>query len=158
MANAQTSKQSGVDLGKLEHRWGKSLIDAGWVGFPSVFLKRQQALGLDELDVNILLQLADHWWERDNLPFPSKKLLADRIGVTPRTIQRRIARMESVGFIKRIERRHPNGGNKTNRYSFDGLIKEAESFAQEELKEREKRKREKSGRNTRKGRRHLRAV
>lgn len=96
MANAQTSKRSGVDLGKLEHRWGKSPIDASWVAVPSVFLKRQQELGLDGLDLNILLQLEDHWWERDNLPFPSKKLLADRIGVTPRTIQRRIAGMEGA--------------------------------------------------------------
>ena len=157
MTSAQTSKGSRVNLGKLEHRWGKSLIDAGWVGFPSVFLQRQQALGLDPFDVNILLQLADHWWERDNLPFPSKKTLADRIGVKPRTIQRHVARMETAGFIKRIERRHRNGGNKTNRYSFDGLIKEAERFAQEALKEREKRRSEKSERDTRKGR-HLRAV
>ena len=94
MPSAHTSKASGVDVGKLEHRWGKSLIDAGLVAFPSVFLQRQQALGLDPLDVNILLQLADHWWERDNLPFPSKKTLADRIGVKPRTIQRHIARMK----------------------------------------------------------------
>ncbi len=157
MASAQTSKEPGVDVGKLEHRWGKSVIDAGWVAFPSVFLQRQQALGLDPLDVNILLQLADHWWERDNLPFPSKKTLADRIGVKPRTIQGHIARMESAGFVRRIERRHRNGGNKTNRYSFDGLIREAEPFAQEVLKEREKRKHEKSTRDTRKGR-HLRAV
>lgn len=157
MADAQSSKCSAIDLGKLEHRWGKALVDAGWLGFPSVFLRRQQALGLDALDVNILLQLVDHWWERDNLPFPSKKTLADRIGVTPRTIQRRIARMESAGFIARMARRHNNGGNKTNRYSFDGLIREAERFAQEAPNEREKRKREKSARDTRKGR-HLRAV
>lgn len=152
MANSQTTEASAVDVGKLEQRWGRLLIDAGWVAFPSVFLQRQQALGLDPLDVNILLQLADHWWERDNLPFPSKKTLADRIGVTPRTIQRRIARMESAGFIKRIERRDRNGGNRTNRYSFAGLIKEADPFAHEVLKEREKRKHEKSARDKRKGR------
>ena len=157
MASEQTSQALGVDVGKLEHRWGKPLIDAGWVAFPSVFLQRQQALGLDPLDVNILLQLADHWWERNNLPFPSKKTLADRIGVKPRTIQRHISRMESAGFVKRIERRHSNGGNKTNRYNFDGLIRAAEPFAQEALKEREKRRHEKSARNTRKGR-PLRAV
>ena len=121
-----------------------------------MFLQRQQALGLDPL-VNILLQLADHWWERDNAPFPSKKTLADRIGVAPRTVQRRVHRMESAGFIKRIERHHPHGGNKTNRYSFDGLIKEADQFAQELLKQRETRKREESERNNKKGR-YLRVV
>jgi len=65
--------------------------------------------------------------------------------------------MESAGFVKRIVRRHRNGGNKTNRYSFDGLIREAEPFAQEALKERERRKHEKSASDTRRGR-HLRAV
>jgi hypothetical protein len=60
--------------------------------------------------------------------------------------------MESAGFVRRLPRRHRNGGNKTNRYSFDGLIREAEPFAQEVLRECEKRKREKSARDTRKGR------
>jgi hypothetical protein len=54
--------------------------------------------------------------------------------------------MEGAGFVRRIARRHRNGGNKTNRYSFAGLIREAEPFAQEALKEREKRKHEKSAR------------
>ena len=65
--------------------------------------------------------------------------------------------MESAGFVRRIPRRHRNGGNKTNRYSFDGLTREAEPFAQDTLKKREKRKHEKSARDTRK-RRHSHTV
>jgi len=59
MNTAQASKASGLDLGR-----GAPLgevRDRRELGsFASVFLQRQQALGFDPLDVNILLQLADH--------------------------------------------------------------------------------------------------
>ena len=136
--------------GRLEQKWGKLAIQAGWLGLPSVLLQRQQALGLDPLDLNILLQIADHWWERENLPYPSKKSIAKRIGVDPRTVQRRIAQMEKDRLIQRIPRHHSTGGSKTNIYSFEGLIREAEPYAQEILNERETRKRTRSDRDTRK--------
>ncbi len=37
-------------------------MDAGWTAIPSIILDKQHALGLDPIDVNILLQLAKHWW------------------------------------------------------------------------------------------------
>ncbi len=150
MTRTQTALDPKTQVGRLEQKWGKLIIEAGWLAVPSVFLQRQRAFRLDPLDLNILLQIADHWWERGNLPFPSKKTLAERIGVDPRTVQRRIAQMEKDGLIHRIPRRHNSGGSKTNIYSFDGLIREAEPYAQEILNERDKRKREKSDRDTRK--------
>ncbi len=45
---------------------------------PSIILEKQHALGLDAIDVNILLQLARHWWYRDNPPHPSKASIAHR--------------------------------------------------------------------------------
>lgn len=69
-------------------------MDAGWTVIPSVIIERQQVLGLDALDVNILLHLATYWWTPDNKPHPAKKTIADAIGVEPRTVQRRIAALE----------------------------------------------------------------
>jgi DNA-binding transcriptional regulator YhcF (GntR family) len=150
MTKARVSTDQKSDGGKLERKWGKLAIQAGWLGFPSVFLQRQRALRLDPLDLNILLQIADHWWEQENLPYPSKKTIAKRIGVDPRTVQRRIAQMENDGLIRRNPRRHSSGGSKTNTYSFDGLIREAEPYAKEILNERAIRKRERSDRDIRK--------
>ncbi|MCU7844677.1 MAG: helix-turn-helix domain-containing protein [Candidatus Thiodiazotropha sp. (ex Monitilora ramsayi)] len=123
-----------------EKKWGKPLMDSGWTAFPSIILEKQQALGLDSLDVNLILYLSTYWWEAENKPHPSKKTIADALGVTPRTVQRRIAGLEAAGFIRREYRTDKNKGNNTNRYHFDGLIAEVEPYAQEKLEGIEERK------------------
>ena len=137
-----------------EEKWSKPLWRAGWIGFPSVFVERQQALGLDPLDLNIILHLADYWWTKDRKPFPSKKTIADAMGVTPRTVQRRIASMEKEGLIRRQQRRtkgQGSRGSETNIYHLDGLIKEATPYAEEKLDQREQRRQEDEATRRRKG-------
>lgn len=134
-----------------EKKWTKTLMDAGWLSFPNIILEKQRALGLTPLDINIILYLATYWWTEDNKPRPSKNTIAEAIGVTARTVQRRIAAMEKAGFIRREERRVSREGSRPNLYHFDGLIKEATPYALEkasviqnrkvEDKERQKRKR-----------------
>ena len=125
-----------------ERKWSKTLMDAGWTAIPTVIIERQQALGLDAVDVNILLHLASYWWTHDNKPHPSKNTIAAAIGIHPRTVQRRIAAMEHDGLIHREERRIPGKGSKTNRYHFDGLIKAARPYAREKIQEKEQREAE----------------
>lgn len=141
-----------------ERKWGKPLMDAGYIIFPSIILERQQALGLEPIDVNILLHLARYWWDKDNAPHPSKKSIAAAVGVHHRTVQRRIAAMESGGLIKREERRAASNTSKTNLYHFDGLVKAATPYAEEALQERERRRKEDSEKITRRGRPRLRIV
>lgn len=121
-----------------EQKWTKTLMDAGWTVVPSIIIERQQALGLDSRDLNILLHLATYWWTPDNRPHPSVQKIADAVGVHRRTVQRRIERMEKDGLIERQERRNKGKGqgSKTNIYHFDGLIKEAMPYAQEKIEER----------------------
>ncbi len=141
-----------------ERKWSKPLMDAGWTAFPSVIIERQKAIGLDALDVNIILHLASYWWTKDNKPHPSKTTIANAIGVHPRTVQRRIAKMERDGLIHRQERRVKGKGSRTNLYHFDGLIEAAKPFAKEKIAARKKR--EKTARETagRKGRPKLTVV
>ena len=88
-----------------EDKWTPALMAAaGWTALPSLILDKQPALGIDALDLNILLQLAKYWWKKDDLPYPSKETLGELIGVTPTTIRRRIKRMEAEGLIQRIVR------------------------------------------------------
>ncbi len=135
-----------------ERKWTKPLMDAGWTVMPSVILDRQQALGLDAVDVDILLHLAKHWWERDRLPFPTKKAIAECMGVSESTVQRRIAKMERDGLIERVYRFSPkHQGQRSNAYDFSGLIKEATPYAEEALAERERRRKADAARRTRKG-------
>lgn len=159
MSNSVKKKDEAAQALRMnERKWTKPLMDAGWTAIPAVIIERQAALGLDALDVNILLHLANHWWTVDNKPHPSKATIAAAIGVDPRTVQRRIAQMERAGFIRREERRIPGKGSKTNRYHFDGLIAEARPYADEKLAERQRREREDRTRPGRKGRPQLTVV
>ncbi len=137
-------------LRENERKWTKTLMDAGWTAIPSVILDRQKAFGLDAIDVNILLHLASHWWFASELPFPGKKSIADAMGVSPRTVQRRIAKMEAAELIQRHERRHPKYGQQSNYYDFAGLIKEATPYAEEAIVARKKAREERQSRRSRK--------
>ncbi|MDN8084111.1 helix-turn-helix domain-containing protein [Burkholderia multivorans] len=131
-------------------KWSATLTKAGWTSFPNIIFERQQALGLTPLDINILLHLAGYWWRPGENAHPSKATIAKAIGVTARTVQKRIAAMETAGFIQRIYRKTGVGDNDTNEYDLRGLIEMAKPFAEEKIAERERRQREQAERLTRK--------
>jgi hypothetical protein len=148
MEAAAAKPQGGLRQNEL--KWTKQLMDAGWTAFPSVLLERQQALGLDATDVNVLLHLIRHWWYADNLPHPSKRTIAACMGIHERTVQRRIAQMERDGLIKRVDRYDPVYGQQTNVYDLSGLIEALRPYAEEALQTRKKRQEEDAKRRTRK--------
>jgi predicted transcriptional regulator len=137
MTSTKTKPKS--EISEVEKKWSKPLVDAGWTAIPSVIFERQRALGLDPLDINIILHLAGYWWKAGNAPHPSKATIAAAIDVDPRTIQRRIAKLEGAGFIARIARSSKKGGTTTNQYSFDGLIKAATPYALERIEDKKRR-------------------
>lgn len=99
-----TPKLEQQQLRLNEQKWTRTLMDAGWTVLPSIILERQKALGLDAIDLNILLQLCRYWWYPDRPPFPAKKTIAECIGLDGSTVRRRIARMERDGLIRRERR------------------------------------------------------
>jgi hypothetical protein len=143
------TKEAQDQLTQNEKKWTKALMRAGWTVLPSVILERQQAIGLDALDLNILLHLARYWWYSENPPHPSKKAIAECIGIDKSTVRRRIARMEKDGLILR-EARYDKYGQKTNVYRFDGLITAAAPFAKEAIAARNQQKEDSAKRRTRK--------
>ena len=145
-------------LQENQKKWGVDLIKAGWTLLPNTIFMRQRALGLDSMDINILMVLLSHWWTADNLPFPSKQKIADTIGCDPSTVRRRIQKLEGAGFITRIQRRVEKDRNKTNQYDFSGLIKFATLYAQEEIQAREAGREERAKRTKRKGKPILKVV
>lgn len=118
-------------------KWGKANIDAGWTCIPNILIHRQRTLGLDAVDLNILLHLITYWWEDENLPHPSKDTLAKSIGVSPSTIQRRIRSMEKAGYLKRIIRPKAGEKNDTNLYDLTPLRSILEPHAVVELEARQ---------------------
>ncbi|HTT82167.1 MAG TPA: helix-turn-helix domain-containing protein [Rhizomicrobium sp.] len=137
-------------LRKNEVKWSKPLMQAGWNAIPSIIIEKQKALGLDALDMNIIVHLSNYWWTADNLPHPSVETIANAIGVQPRTVQKRIKALHELGLLSRKERRKTRFGSDTNLYGFEGLIKAATPYAQEKLAERAKREKEEQDRLARK--------
>lgn len=135
MKTIAPSKTEAENLRTNEQKWSKSLMAAGWNVIPNIIIEKQAALGLDALDMNIVLHLSHYWWQRDNAPHPSVATIAAAIQVTPRTVQKRIAALEKLGFLKREERRFTQNGSMTNRYHFDGLIEAAKPYADEKARE-----------------------
>jgi predicted transcriptional regulator len=126
-------------LKDLPAKWGAEAIQAGWVALPSIVLERQDALGLDPIDVNVILHIAKHWFDPGNLPHPSKGSIAKAMNLSPRTVQKHISRLHELGFLKRIERRGPKGtrGSQTSKFDFSGLAAKIKPYAIEALEQRE---------------------
>ena len=118
-------------------KWGGA-EKAGFQLVPNVIFRAQRHLGLDSADVVILLNLTLHWWRADSLPFPSPAILANRMGLSKRTIERRIKALERKEFLKRLPlQTNEVGGAPRRRYELEGFIKKLEAAAAVGLSQRE---------------------
>jgi predicted transcriptional regulator len=105
-----------------EKKWGKAVMERGFCVVPSLLLRAQPRLKLTPTQLAVLMHLADYWWDVARKPYPSKKALAERLGLGERQVQRIIAQLEEMGFVKRIERIAKHRGKLSNEYDLDGLV------------------------------------
>ena len=52
------NKTEAENLRTNEKKWSKPLMAAGWNVIPNIIIEKQEALGLDALDMNIILHLS----------------------------------------------------------------------------------------------------
>jgi len=91
-------------------------------------------------ELSVLLQMIDHWWENDDMPFPSKKRLGERIGVSEKTIQRAVVRLETESLIRRVLRHNRAGGQTSNVYDMAPLVERLGPIADDMMEAREEAK------------------
>ncbi|MEO1193745.1 MAG: helix-turn-helix domain-containing protein [Pseudomonadota bacterium] len=123
-----------------DRKWGREVMNLGFCVLPSLLMRAQNRLGLNPTQLALLLQLADFWWEEDRKPFPSKKVLSTRLGISERQVQRYARELEQAGFLKRVQRYAPHGGKQTNTYDLAGLVAKLKDLEPEfrEVKEETK--------------------
>jgi DNA-binding MarR family transcriptional regulator len=125
-----------------QRKWGTAVMKLGFCIVPSLLLRAQRRLAISPTQLAVLMQLADHWWESERKPFPSKATLAERLNLSPRQVQRHIATLEEQGYVKRIQRTVRGRGKTTNVYDLSGLVARLRELepdfrkAEEEIKER----------------------
>lgn len=112
-------------------KWGSSL-DAGFQIIPDVLIRSQSLLGLDALDVVILLNITTHWWEADNLPHPRPSAIARRMGVTTRTVERRLIELHKKEFLLRLKATKKDGRT-VRPYDLSGLVEKLQKMATAQL-------------------------
>jgi len=142
-----TSKAPTSNIPKvLEEKWSPEVIEAGWAAIPSAMIEHQRALGLDPIDINIILHLANRWWVKENRPTPSKGSIAEAMKIDVSTVRRRIQNLEKAKLVRRQERRISKRGSLTNVYHLDGLIEALKPFAKVMVAEKKKRVAEREAR------------
>lgn len=142
MEKGVTKKNDSHDSKTLEAKWGKTTLSRGWTGIPNVLIEHQRSLKLTPTDINILLILLKYWWDPNSPPYPSKRVIGEMIDREESTIRKCMAGLEKKGLVARDPRYLSMGGQTSNRYVMDGLIKRLEEEAAELNKIKEVRKEE----------------
>jgi len=116
-------------------KWGDA-IDAGFQIVPNVLFRGQSKLGLDTLDLVIILNITLHWWLPGDLPFPQPRVIANRTGVSVRTIERRLEALEQRGFLKRLPAEKSRNNLRQRRIDLSGLVRQLQEYAAVNLAQR----------------------
>ena len=133
-------KVAGKTVSSTEKIWGKAVYAHGYTGVPSILIQAQRRLGINPTQMNIIVQLLDYWYEPSRKPFPTKKDLSSRLGVTQKTIQNNIRAMEKQGLIQREQRKTAAGDWNSNIYHLDGLVAKVQAFEPEFAEEKKLRR------------------
>jgi DNA-binding transcriptional ArsR family regulator len=115
-----------------ERKWGREVMEAKkFCIFPSLLLHAQARLKMSPTHLALVMHLIDFWWDADRKPWPSKATLAERVGLSPRQVQRQMAELERMGLVTRVERRGYHRGKLSNEYDLSGLVARLKELAPE---------------------------
>lgn len=128
---SEAQKKQASKIRKSERKWGKAVMKHGFSIIPSLILRAQERLGLSPSQLAVLLQVLDHWWDREKLPFPGKAELARRLNLSPRQVGRYLTELHDAGYIRRIARHQKHGGQTSNYYDPSGLVERLQKIAAE---------------------------
>jgi hypothetical protein len=115
-------------------KWGESVTSARNGGFqivPNLLLRKQDQLGLSPQELVVLLNITMHWWEPENWPHPRANAIAVRMGISPRSVERHIERLQLLGLVEWLPRESGEGPS-VRRFSLRGLIEKLEAIAEQE--------------------------
>jgi predicted transcriptional regulator len=119
------------DKRRAEDKWSAQVLKRGYTLLPSLLLKAQGRLGITPTQMNVLIQLTEHWWEADRNPHPAKDRIADRMGKSSRMVQRYLTQLEKAGIIRREARYTGKDAQTSNAYSLSGLVSKLKAIEPE---------------------------
>ena len=147
VGNAKTS--GGIRRRKkssTEKIFGDGVMAHGYTGVPNIMVRAQARLGLNPAQFNILVQLLSYYIEPDRPPYPPKRHLLERTGMSEATLKKHLKALEQAGFIEREQRVTNAGDFGSNIYHMKGLVAKLRKLVPDFDKERAER--EESRRNS----------
>lgn len=102
----------------IDSKWGMTILEKGWVPVPINLLRLQSKLGVNSTEMVVLIHLISYWRDKNSLIYPSQESLAESIGVTKRTIQRSMRKLEKLELIS-ISKNSLNNGTYLGRNIYD---------------------------------------
>lgn len=89
---------------RLVEVWGEAINDrSGFVAIPMSLLRLQAELEISPTDFGVLINLLAHRWRMGEVVFPRTTIIAKRMGVTSRTVQRSTHRLFKQGYISKVK-------------------------------------------------------
>lgn len=120
--SAPTTSKRGDGWIAHKRKWGEAAWEAdGFTVIPSLLLSGQERLGLSPVQLNVLLQLIVHW-HTEAAPYPSQKVIADRMHMSRRQVMRVLQELDDAGLIRKIARSDFTGAKRANAYDLSGLV------------------------------------
>ena len=134
-----TRRKPPTPKSSTERIFGTKVVSHGYTALPNILLRAQKRLGITTTQFNIIAQLLSYWIDPARPPFPSKRDLSQRMGITPQTLRINIAALEERGLIRREQWKTAAGDYGSNRYHLDGLVKKLKQLEPDFDQERKER-------------------
>lgn len=130
-----------VSESSITDKWGENACSLGWVSIPTLLLFSQRELNITPSELNVLMNLFMHWWNRSEKPFPSQEAIAYRAGISLKTVQRALNDLEEKNLIAKIPTPRSNLTTKgRNLYDLNPLIEKLDKVSVKVLSELSSRK------------------
>ena len=117
-----------------------TLVRPGWTPLPDVLIFNQSRLKLGSEDLNVLLNMMAHYYTAGEMPFVRPTVIAKRMGVSARTVQRSIARLRKLRLLDKTQL-----GKGRFTHDLTPLIEKLQPLARERIADRTMRKAHENG-------------
>lgn len=105
----------------IDQKWGREALSIGWTPVPVSLMFLQSQLRISPTEMNVLINLLVHWWKAGGVVYPAQDAIAHRMGVSKRTVQRSMDKLESLGLIERTSTSRSSKYRGRNLYNLEPL-------------------------------------
>jgi DNA-binding transcriptional ArsR family regulator len=115
---------------RLRARWGEA--GRKFTALPDALIAHAPQLGLNSIDLHLILILERHRWEAGEAVFPGVGLMQRLSGISHGTIRAHLQKLERMGLIEIEPRRRKNGSQTSNDHTVTGLVEAVGLIARNE--------------------------